>query len=655
MTYANLDIAASAPALQAVADRIAEALPLYSRVHRGAGYASAVSTAAYEAARRHIAAFVGAWDDDVTIITRNCPRWATRPCCFAGQRAAGLCRGPHRSVQRDRHGVNPSWGDNHRMSMPTSAGEAYARRAWGEAYALLIAADADQPLAPEQLEQLAVAAHCLGRTDESTRAWGRTHAAYLEMGDVENAAMAAAWCAFGLLTRGEFALGSGWSARAQALCDEHMLDCPARWFVLGQMAAGVMFGGDYAAAAAMFEQTQHHADRMRDADGMTLSRLGRGQCLTQLGRAGEALQLFDEVMVAVSTDSVSPLVVGLAYCAAIESCQQILDVRRAQEWTAALTRWCAEQPDLVPYRGNCLVHRAEILMLHGAWPEAYDEAERARDWLAVDAGPAVGNAYYRLGELHRLRGEYAGAEAAYKRASGYGRETQPGIGLLRLAQGHTDSATAAIRRALEETSDPVARARLLGPLVEVALAANQVPAARAAAEELAAIAARIDVPLLYATARYADAAVLLAEGDPRAALGRLRSAWTLWQELEAPYEGARVRVLIAAACRALGDEDTAEMELDAARWVFQELGAAPDLARVQRLSAPAASTTRGGLSLREAQVLRLVAAGKTNRAIADELFLSEKTVHRHLSNIFTKLEVGSRSAATAYAFRHNLT
>jgi DNA-binding CsgD family transcriptional regulator len=545
-------------------------------------------------------------------------------------------------------------GDNDAVGDLELAADAYARRAWGEAYARLTEADADQPLSPQHLEQLAVAAHCIGKTDESTEAWGRAHAAYLEAGDVENAAMAAAWCSFTLVTNGEFALGSGWLARVQALCDEYNLDTAARWFVAGQTAAGKMFAGEYAAAVEMFDEAQRNADRLRDVNGMTLSRLGRGQCLIQIGRGSEGLQSLDEVMVAVNADAVSPLVAGLAFCAAIEACQQILEVRRAQEWTAALTRWCDAQPDLIPYRGNCLVHRAEILTFHGAWPEAYDEAERARNWLADAAGPSFGNAYYRLGELHRLRGEYADAEAAYKQASLHGHETQPGLGLLRLAQGHTESATAAIRRALDETVDVVARARLLGPQVEVELAAGHVPAARAAAEELATIAAQIDVPLLRATAKYAAGAVLLAEGDPRSALGCLRSAWTHWQELEAPYNGARVRVLIGQACRALGDEDTAEMELDAARWIFQELGAAPDLARVQNLSARPAAATPGGLSLREVQVLRLVAAGKTNRAIADELFVSEKTVHRHLSNIFTKLDVASRSAATAYAFQHNL-
>jgi DNA-binding CsgD family transcriptional regulator len=545
-------------------------------------------------------------------------------------------------------------GDNHIVTALELAGDAHARRAWGEAYEGLTAADADQPLDPQHLEQLAVAAHCIGKTDEATGAWGRAHTAYLEVGDVENAAMAAAWCSFALLGNGEFALSSGWLARVEALCDEHKLDCPARWFVLGQTAAGRMFDGEYAAALETFDEAQRNADRLRDLNGMTLSRMGRGQCLIQLGRASEGLQALDEVMVAVNAGTVSPLVAGLAYCAAIESCQQVLDVRRAQEWTAALTRWCDAQPDLVPYRGNCLVHRAEILTFHGAWPEAYDQAERARTWLADVAGPSFGNAYYRLGELHRLRGEYTDAEAAYKQASLHGHETQPGLGLLRLAQGHTESATAAIRRALDETTEVVARARLLGAQVEIELAVGQVSAARTAADELATIADQIDVPLLRATAMYADGSVTLAEGDARTALGCLRSAWTQWQELEAPYHGARVRVLIGEACRALGDEDTAEMEFDAARWVYQELGAAPDLARVQRLSMRPAATAPGGLSLRERQVLRLVAAGKTNRAIAEELFLSEKTVHRHLSNIFTKLDVMSRSAATAYAFHHDL-
>jgi DNA-binding CsgD family transcriptional regulator/tetratricopeptide (TPR) repeat protein len=533
--------------------------------------------------------------------------------------------------------------------------DAYARRAWREAFAQLTSADTEDPLDAKHLEQLAVSAHCLGKDEVSVEAWGRAYAAHLDAGDVEAAAMAASWCAFGLLTRGEFALGSGWLARAHALCEEHAHDCSAAAFVQAQSAAGMMFQGDAASALPMFESAARFAERVRDQDVLTLSQLGRGQCLATLGRASEGLQVLDQLMVSIRAGAVSPLVSGLAFCGAIDLCQKVLDVRRAQEWTAALTRWCEDQPDLVPYRGNCLVHRAEILALHGAWPEAYAEAERARDWLAeVISGPTLGSAYYRLGELHRLRGEYAEAEAAYKQASRNGCETQPGLGLLRLSQGHVASAAAAIRRALEEIAEPIRRAPLLSAQVEVALAGKDSATASAAVDELASVAAELDVPLLHAQLLFAQGSLCLDAGDARAALVPLRSAWTVWQELQMPYDAARSRVLLGLACGALGDTDTAEMELDAARWVFHELGAAADLVRVEALSKRAPAAAPGGLSLREVQVLRLVATGKSNRAIADELFLSEKTVHRHLSNIFVKLEVSSRAAATAYAFRHDL-
>ena len=541
------------------------------------------------------------------------------------------------------------------MSDRASGEEAYARRAWRQAYAELTAADAERTLDAEHLEQLAITAHCLGKDAESVEAWGRAYNAHVDAGDVVRAALAACWCSFGLLTRGEFALGSGWQARAQHLCETHQLDCPAVGFLKGQTAAGMMLGGDPEAAMPLFEEAHQWAERFQDVNGLTLSRLGRGQCLTFLGRPAEGVQLLDEVMVSVTTDDISPLVAGLAFCSAIELCHRMLDVRRAQTWTALLSRWCAEQPDLVPYRGNCLVHRAEILTLRGAWPEAYLEAERARDWLGeLMAGEALGGAYYQLGELHRLRGEHAEADAAYQDASKHGGRTQPGLALLRLAQGHANSAVAAIRRALDEAPTSAERAPLLAAQVEVALATGDADTAHRAADELSAAAEELNVPLVHAQALFANGAACLADGDARSALGTLRSAWKVWQELDAPYDGARTRVLIGQACRALGDEDTAEMEFDAARWVFQELGAAPDLVRVDKLSSRSRAPAPGGLSLREVQVLRLVAAGKTNRAIAEDLFLSEKTVHRHMSNIFAKLAVSSRSAATAYAFENNL-
>jgi DNA-binding NarL/FixJ family response regulator len=333
----------------------------------------------------------------------------------------------------------------------------------------------------------------------------------------------------------------------------------------------------------------------------------------------------------------------------------LFDVRRAQEWTAALSRWCEAQPDLVLYRGQCLIHRAEIMQLHGAWTDAMNEVQRAIDRFA-DSTPQLmtGAALYLRAELHRLRGEFVKAEKAYREANQFGREPQPGLALLRVAQGQVDTGFAAIRRALDEAGDPMTRARLLGAYVEIALARGEREAARGAADELSRIAVELDAPFLRASAAHAAGSVLLAEGDARSALGTLRHGWAGWQLFEAPYEAARVRVLIGLACRALGDEDSAEMELDAARFVFQQLSAAPDVARVEQLSRLTAPAAAGGLTAREEEVLALVATGKTNRAIAAELVVSEKTVASHLSHIFTKLGLSSRAAATAYAYEHGL-
>jgi DNA-binding NarL/FixJ family response regulator len=496
-----------------------------------------------------------------------------------------------------------------------------------------------------------MAAYLVGRDGESADHWAGAYHECLRLGDAARAARCAFWLGLGLLLRGEAARGGGWLTRARRLVEDGQLECVEQGYLLVPVALQSMEEGDAASAEATFVRVTQIGEQFGEPDLLTFAHLGRGQALIRLGEGPQGVALLDEAMLAVTAGEVSPILAGIAYCAVIEACQEAFDLRRAQEWTAALSRWCASQPDLVPYRGQCLVHRAELLQLHGAWQEALDEVHLACERLAGQ--PAVGTAFYEQAELYRLRGEFAKAEGAYRQASRYGREPQPGLALLRLAQGQIEAAAAAIRRLVDESHDRVRRSRLLASYVEIMLAAGDVGAARVAADELAEIAAGLDAALPRAVSAYAAGAVLLGEGDARAALASLRRACTAWQELEAPYEAARVRVLIGLGCRALGDRDSAELELDAARYVFEQLGAAPDLAQARALSRKAARAA-GGLTAREVEVLRLVATGKTNRAIAADLVISEKTVARHLSNIFTKLGVWSRSAATAYAYEHDL-
>jgi ATP/maltotriose-dependent transcriptional regulator MalT len=531
---------------------------------------------------------------------------------------------------------------------------AFAAQAWTEARDQLVAADAGHPLGVEDLERLATTAHMLGRADDATRAWERAHKAAVREGDIARAVRHAFHLAMGFGQRGDFAQAGGWFARAAGLAEALGPDSIERGYLLIPQALRALDSGDPSGAFAFFDEAAAIAERFDDPDLSALGRLGRGQSLIAQGETARGVALLDEAMVAVAAGEVSPLNAGIIYCAAIEAFQAIFDLRRAQEWTTALSRWCDAQPDLVPFRGRCLVYRAELMQFHGRWPDAIAEARRAEDWMSrPPIEPAIGEAHYQQAELHRLRGDDAAAEEEYREASQWGRRPDPGLALLRLAQGDTDAAAASIRRALDE-ADEFSRPRLLEPCVEIMLATGDVAAARAAADELAGLADRFDSTLPRAIAARATGAVRLAEGDARGALALLRRAWDLWLDLEAPYELARIRIQIGMACREVGDSDTADLELSAARTVFADLGAVRDVARVDDLVARAAAVRGSGLSGREIEVLRLVADGRTNRDIAEELGISERTVDRHVSNVFAKLDVSTRSAATAYAYEHRL-
>jgi DNA-binding CsgD family transcriptional regulator len=525
-------------------------------------------------------------------------------------------------------------------------------RTWGDAFDQLSAAHRAGQVDVEDLERLAVAAYMVGRDDACGDAWIEAHHAWARRGEPERAARCAFWHAIGLFFRGDLAPAMGWVARGGRLLEESDREAVEQAWRLMLTALPRLFEAD-ADAYSSFADAGEIAERFADPDATMFAQLGRGHALIVQGRIADGMALLDEVMVSVTADEVAPILAGIAYCQVIALCHAVFDLRRATEWTEALTRWCDSQPDLVPFRGNCLVHRCEIFQLQGAWTDALDSARRACEWLAgPPAWDTLGSAYYQLAEIQRLRGELTEAEESYRQASVAGRDPEPGMSLLRLAQGRTDLALPAIRRALEEDAhDPVARSRLLPACVEVMLEAGAVDAARAAADELAGIAAQLDAAYLSALAADAAGAVLLADGDARAALAKLRTAQRWWRELGVPHKAARVRALIGVACRELGDDASAELEFEAARGMLEELGARPDL---ERLAGLAGSPTPGGLSRRESEVLTLVAAGKTNRAIATELFISEKTVARHVSNIFTKLGLSSRAQATAYAYRHGL-
>jgi DNA-binding CsgD family transcriptional regulator/tetratricopeptide (TPR) repeat protein len=541
------------------------------------------------------------------------------------------------------------------------ARRAYANRRWGDAcdgYADSLAhADNRGAVNVDDLESFAWAAVLAGRPAVSFDAFERWHQALVDAGNTRAAARAAFWLGLRLTSVGQRARASAWLAKAQRLVDAAGADdCVERGYLLVAAVFRANGAGNFDAARSAAAEAAAAGERFRDGELSALARNLEGRALIRSGKLVDGIRLLDEAMLAASTGTLSPVVTGLVYCSVIAGCTQCYALERAGEWTRALSEWCQAQPQLGAFSGTCLIHRSEVLQLHGSFDEALAEVGRAVQHLSSSRDPDTGNAFYQEGEIHRVRGDITRAEGSYARAREHGRDPQPGHALLRLAEGNVDVAAAAIRRALASTTTPFLRAQLLVAHVEIMLAADDVDEARRARDELDDLAQRFDMELLSAQSWYANGHVLLAAGDARRAVDPLRRAQESWERARAPYFVARARVLVARGYEALGDDDGARLERAAARKIFVELGAALDVAALDRAHAGTsrAPTYDGGLSKREREVLLHVADGKTNKEIAGVLFLSGKTVDRHVSNIFVKLNVSTRAAATAWAYRNGV-
>lgn len=571
-------------------------------------------------------------------------------------------RDPLQSPERDTRCVSMGETSERDAGDPVSGAEAlgrgrdaYERRAWRDAWHWLSRADRAAPLAAEDIEQLATAAYLAGQDADYLQALDRAHRAFLDQGRCERAVRCAFWLGLRLVFRGEIGRATGWFGRAERLLQGEGKAGAEEGYLLLPVAERQLGSGDAAAACATAERAADIGDRFGETDLSACARHVQGRAMLRQGRVDSGLALLDEAMVAVTAGELSPIMTGLVYCSVIDGCQEVCALDRAREWTAALSEWCAAQPQLLTFTGACLAHRAEIMQISGAWQEAIEEARRACEALAAGSGrKASAAAWYQQGEVHRLCGDYASAEAAYREASRFGGEPQPGLALLRLAQGRTSAASAAIRRALGSTEDTLQRARMLPAAVEILCAAGALEEARSGCLELEETAACFGSRVLEAFAAQARGQVALAEGDAYAALASLRRAFRQLQDIEAPYHAARARESLAIACREVGDDEAADLELEAAGTAFKALGAAPDLARVDSLRRTPPLAPGGGLTARELQVLRLMASGKSNKVIASELRLSKRTIDRHASNIFTKIDVPSRAAATAWAYEHGL-
>jgi ATP/maltotriose-dependent transcriptional regulator MalT len=521
---------------------------------------------------------------------------------------------------------------------------------WQETFDSLATLDATGALGARELDSLGEAAWWLGRVPECTSARERAVAAYLDAGQPRVAALVALRLFYTSSVRGDEAIATGWLRRASRL-----LEREAEGVEHGQLrlaeARVARSQGDQDAELGYAREAIDIGGRFGDPDLVALGQYIEGRLLVKQGSVHDGMAILDDAMLAAVQGELGPMATGQVYCNVIAACQELGDVRRAAEWTDALRSWCVTQPGSV-FPGLCRVHRAEVMHLRGEWSEAELEAQQAcGDLLGVMPSFAA-EAFYEVGEVRRRAGELGEAEAAFRRASDLGREPQPGLALVRLAQGKADAASAALRSVLAHENAPLQRAKVLPAQVEISIVGNDLDTAAAAADELEQIAQGYASPALAAASVGARGSLELAQGEAQVALQSLRRAWKLWEELDCPFEAAEARRTLGRACRALGDEEGAELAIGGAQAVFEQLGATVELKRTSELLGTRGQP--GGLTAREIEVLRLVAAGKSNKEIAEDLHLSVKTVSRHLENIYFKLGVSSRMAATALAYRDGL-
>lgn len=533
-----------------------------------------------------------------------------------------------------------------------TAREAYGRRDWAVARDGFAAAREQGELSPDDCHAAAKSAWWLGRIDECLDDFEEAYRRFLAAGQSSRAAMSALLLGIHSKERGETVRGSAWLSRVRRmLADEP--DSAVHGYLLYIDIFAAMGAGELENALSYARRVEELGNKLGDPNVAALGILGQGRALVKQGLVDDGLSLLDEAMLAAVSDQLDPTWAGAIYCHLMDVCQELLDLRRAVEWTMAATRQLDAHPEASTLPGICRVHRAQVLQAQGDWLRAEHEASRACQDMSHVHVLTAAEAHYELGEIRRLKGDLPGAEESFKQAHRLGRDPQPGLALLRLTEGRVDVAVGSLRAALAgERTNHLKRARLCAAQVEVALAAGDLETAAGACAELESTAHAYGSSGLEATASHARGQVRLAEGVTSEALAALRAACRSWQDLDAPYHSARTRVLIAEAYRALGDASAAELELEAAHVVFQRLGATTDA----RYTAERAAGTPppGGLSDREVEVLRLVSTGSSNREIAEELVISEKTVHRHLSNIFGKLELSSRTAAAAFAYEHGL-